>query len=76
MLIWYSAIMLTLEAGSVVHSRLSRMVLGDVSEASLMVTEKIGAAFDACSILAGGGDASDIIDRYRKHVATNAERLK
>ena len=41
-----------------------------------MVTEKIGAAFDACSIIAGGGDAFKVIESYRKHVAANADRLK
>ena len=68
--------MLDLEAGSVISSRLAKMVMGDVSENQLMVSEKVGAALEACSILAGGGDASKVIECYRKHVAANADRLK
>ena len=75
MLFWYSATLLAIEAGSVINTRLTRMALGDISETQLMFTEKVGAAFDACSILASGGDGSKVIECYRKHVAANAERL-
>jgi hypothetical protein len=51
------------------------MALGDLSEGQLMLTEKMSAAFQACSILAGGGDASNVIECYREHVASNAARL-
>ena len=76
MLIWYSAMLLALEAGGVVNTRIAKMVLGDFSENQLMLTEKVGAAFDAYSIVAAGGDASKVIDCYRRHVASNALRLK
>jgi hypothetical protein len=36
------------------------MTFGDVSEAQLMVIEKVGAAFEAYSIPANGGDASKV----------------
>ena len=75
MLIWYSTFLLALEAGSVIQSRVARMAMGDLSESHLMVTEKVSAAFQACSILAGGGNASNVIACYREHVATNAARL-
>ena len=75
MLIWYSTFMLALEAGSVIQSRMARMALGDLSEGQLMVTEKMSAAFQACSILAGGGDATRVIESYRELVASNAARL-
>jgi hypothetical protein len=79
MLTWYAAMMLALEAGNVVGARLSRVAWGGsgaLSECQLMVTEKIEAAFEAGSILAGGGNSSHIIDNYRKHVAANARRLR
>jgi hypothetical protein len=75
-MIFWSAFMLAIEAGSVINSRLAKMALGDVSESQLMITEKVVAAFDACSILASGGDASNVIECYRKHVAANADRLR
>lgn len=76
MLFWYSATLLAFEAGSVIHTRLSRMAFGDISETNLMFTEKVGAAFDVCSILAHGGNGSQVIECYRKHVAANVDRLK
>jgi hypothetical protein len=71
--------MLALEAGNVIGARLSRVALGGagaLSECQLMLTEKIEAAFEAGSILAGGGDSSQIIANYRRHVAANALRLR
>ena len=76
MLFWYSAVLLAFEAGGVINARFAKIAFGDVSETQLMFTEKIGAAFDACSILAGGGDGSMVLECYRKHVAANAERLR
>ena len=79
MLTWYPAMMLAFEAGNVIGARLSRVVLGGSgarSECQLMVTEKIEAAFEAGCILARGGDSSQVIDNYRKHVAANALRLR
>jgi hypothetical protein len=73
---WYTTILLALEATSVINTRLARMATGDLSETQRMFTEKVGAAFDACSIVAGGGDAAKVIECYRKHVAENAQRLR
>lgn len=75
-MLWFSAVMLVLEAGSVINTRLAKLASGDISEVQLMVTEKVGAAFDVCAILASGGDASKVIECYRKHVAANADRLR
>lgn len=68
--------MLVLEASGVINSRLGKIAVGDLAEGRLMVTEKIGAAIDACAIVASGGDAFKVIECYRKHVAANADRLK
>ncbi len=75
MLIWYSTMMLALEAGSIVQSRLTRMAGGDLSEGHLMVAEKMNAAFEGCFILGTGGDAENVIACYRQRVADNAVRL-
>ena len=75
MLIWYSAAMLALEAGSVIQSRLTRMAVGDLSEGQLMMTEKMNTALEACFILSAGGNAESVIECYRKAVASNAARL-
>jgi len=79
MLWWYSTFSLALEAGEVIATRLSRISLGDsdaAAESRLMVTEKISAALEATAILARGGNASHVVDNYRKHVAANALRLR
>lgn len=78
-LTWRPAMMLALEAGNVIGTRLTRVCFGGsgaFSECQLMVTEKIEAAFEAGAILARGGDSSEIIDNYRKLVAANALRLR
>lgn len=78
MIFWYSAIMLGIEAVSVINTRVSKMALGKLTadEASLMLSEKVGAAVEAFSIMARGGDADAVIKSYREHVAANVERLK
>lgn len=78
MIFWYSAIMLGIEAVSVINTRVSKMALGQLTadETSLMLSEKFGAAFEALSIMARGGDADEVIKAYREHVAANAERLR
>ncbi len=73
-MIWFSVVLLAFEASGVIASRVWK--LNDPVEAQLLVTEKVGAAFDACAILASGGDALKVIECYRKHVAANADRLK
>ena len=44
-------------------------------EIFLMVNEKVEALEEARAILIRGGDATQIIDNYRKIVAANAARL-
>jgi hypothetical protein len=44
-------------------------------EAELMVSEKIGAAFEATASLMAGTSGDEIVHRYRRHVAKNADRL-
>jgi hypothetical protein len=44
-------------------------------EAHLMVIEKVHALFEASASLWAGGTPSSVINRYREHVAANAQRL-
>ena len=78
MFFWYPSMMLAFEATNVINARLAKIACGgsDVGgECRLMVMEKVGACFEAGSILAAGGNAADIVANYRKHVAANAARL-
>ena len=75
---WYPAMMLALEASSVIDLRLWKLARGGAegsAEARLMVEEKLHALFEAGSVLARGGSSGHVIDLYRKHVAANALRL-
>ena len=75
---WYPAMMLALEASSVIDLRLWKLACGGaegVAESRLMVEEKLNALFEAGSVLARGGHSAHVIDLYRKHVAANALRL-
>ena len=75
---WYPAMMLAVEANNVIDIRLKRIATGGVdaaTEVHLMVSEKIGAALEAGSMLMRGESSSEIINFYRKHVAANAQRL-
>ena len=75
---WYPAMMLAVEANNVVDIRLKSIATGGVdaaTETCLMVSEKVGAALEAGSMLMRGDSSADIIDFYRKHVAANAQRL-
>jgi hypothetical protein len=45
------------------------------AEASLMVREKIAAAFEAQAAVWGGGTTRSVVERYRENVAVNAKRL-
>ena len=78
MIFWYSAIMLGIEAVSVINTRVSKMALGQLTadETSIMLSEKFGAAFEAFSIMARSGDADAVIKSYRQHVTANVERLR
>ena len=40
-----------------------------------MVSEKVGAMFEAGASLMAGASAASVIGRYREHVAVNARRL-
>jgi hypothetical protein len=75
---WYPAMMLALEAGSVIDMRLWKIARGGhegAAESHLMVKEKIDALFEAGTVLVGGGSSAQIIEMYRRHVAANAARL-
>jgi hypothetical protein len=75
---FYSTVFLALESGNVIRLRMMKMMSGgrgSHDEAHLMVMEKIDAMFEASVSLLAGGTASSVIDRYREHVAANAERL-
>jgi hypothetical protein len=75
---FYSTMFLALESGNVIGLRMRKMMSGGSGshdEAHLMVMEKIDAMFEAGVSLLAGGTASSVIDRYREHVAANAERL-
>ena len=76
---WYLAMLLAFEAGTVINMRVWKLARGGAESAAenhLMVKEKLGALFEAGSVLAGGGSAAQVIDTYRKHVAANAKRLE
>jgi hypothetical protein len=77
-MLWHAAIMLAIEASSVINSRLMSCAMGRLTaeESELMVAEKIKAALETNSILLSGGDAFKVIDNYRRLVAANARRLK
>ncbi|WP_249133494.1 MULTISPECIES: hypothetical protein [unclassified Bradyrhizobium] len=76
---WYSAMMLAVEAGTVIDRRLWKIAQGGAegaAESHLMVQEKVDALFQAGSVLLAGGSSAQVIDMYRKHVAANALRLQ
>ena len=75
---WYASAMLAVESCEVVNLRLAKFVGHDEDserEASLMVSEKIFAAFEAGASWLAGATPAAIIGRYREHVAANAKRL-
>ena len=75
---WFAASMLALESSEVVRLRLEKFANcdgGSEHEASLMINEKIAAAFEAAANWLAGGTPASIIGRYREHVAANAKRL-
>jgi hypothetical protein len=76
---WYPAMFLAFESGKVIDMRLRKIARGGeegIAESRLMVKEKIDAFFEAGSLIIGGGKSAAVIDMYRHHVASNAERLK
>lgn len=75
---WYPALMLAVESNNVIDIRLKKIACGEVNaakETRLMVSEKIGAAIEAGSMLMSGRNPAAVIDLYRRQVAANAARL-
>lgn len=75
---WYSALMLAVESNNVIDIRrrcIATRKVNPKEEASLMLSEKMDAAFEAGLILVSGRKPADVIDFYRKRVAANAARL-
>jgi hypothetical protein len=77
-MLWLSLAKLTMEANSVIASRLALMASGAITatEAQLMITEKVFAAAEAGVILGAGGNVGKVVNRYRRHVRKNARRLQ
>ena len=76
---WMSAMMLAVESANVIGLRLTKIASGGIDaqvETSLMVHEKLSAAFEVQASLCRGGTAISIIERYRELVAENARRLE
>lgn len=70
--------LLAAEANTVIALRMMKLMRGGRNarrEAKLMVSEKIGAAFEAAASLMAGASGDEIVHRYRRHVAANAKRL-
>jgi len=75
---FYSTMMLGLESGNVIGLRVLKITRGGsdaLNEMHLMIEEKVNAAFDSGANLMAGASANTVVDRYRQHVAANAERL-
>ena len=75
---WFAGAMLAMESCEVVSLRLAKFAGHDEDserEASLMVSEKIFAAFEAGANWLAGASPAAIVARYREHVAANARRL-
>jgi hypothetical protein len=75
---FYSATMLAFESCGVVGLRMAMLMTGSRecgAEMQLMMSEKIDAMFEATASLVAGGTPASVVDRYRQHVAANAERL-
>ena len=73
-----SLMKLGVEANAVIALRMMKLLRGGKSgrrEAELMVSEKIHAAIEAAASLMTGASGSEIVHRYRQHVARNAKRL-
>ena len=75
---FHTAMMLGLESGNVIGLRMLQLTRGGsdaLNEMHLMVGEKVNAAFESGANLMAGASADSVVDRYRQHVAANAERL-
>jgi hypothetical protein len=75
---FYSTMMLGLESGNVIGLRMLKITRGGsdaLNEMHLMIEEKVNAAYESGANLMAGASANSVVDRYRQHVAANAERL-
>jgi hypothetical protein len=75
---FYATMMLGLESSNVIGLRMIKLTRGGsdaVNEMHLMIEEKVNAAFESGTNLMAGASPRSIVDRYRQHVAANAERL-
>jgi hypothetical protein len=75
---FYSAVFLAFESGNVIGLRMMKIMSGGSGshdEVHLMMMEKMHAMLEACTSLMAGGTASNVVHRYREHVAANAKRL-
>lgn len=77
--ICYTFGLLAVESSEVIRLRMWRICAGGAQacdESILMVSEKLEAAREMNCSLAEGGTLLSIVERYRGHVAANAERLR
>jgi|SRR3954462_9340065 hypothetical protein len=75
---WFEGAMLAIESCEVARLRFEKFAKygeGADHEACLMISEKIGAAFEATASWFAGAAPGVIIGRYREHVAANMKRL-
>ena len=75
---WFIVTLLALESSEVIGLRIAKLTGGGVDaqhEAHLMVSEKIDAVVEVGVRLLCGATAVNVINRFREHVAANAERL-
>jgi hypothetical protein len=75
---FHSTMMLGLESGNVIGLRMLKLTCGGsdaLNEIHMMMKEKVDAAFEMGTNLMAGASADSVVDRYRQHVAANAERL-
>jgi hypothetical protein len=72
------AVMLAVEAQSVIAMRLTQIALGrgTAAEVQLMVTEKMLALAEATTAVVTGGSAHHVVRGYRKKVRANGRRLR
>ena len=75
---WFTVTLLALESSEVIGLRVAKLAGGGVDaqhEAHLMVSEKIDAVVEVGVRFLYGASAVNVINRFREHVAVNAERL-
>ena len=75
---WFIVTLLALESSEVIGLRIAKLTGGGVDaqhEAHLMVSEKIDAVVEVGVRFLYGASAVNVINRFREHVAINAERL-